>query len=228
MEKNSTRKEDKTDSSISEKVYTENKMKMLSTYAVETLKEMFRSLRYPEFKFARSGIIITVVLTLVSLSFLILPEIRLASFNLSANILWIPISLAIAFIVIYFWFLLGFKITPLAAHYLVDNKILKLFFTKGDVHYLEYIPAEKRKITLPNILNKYMALIIAWVSVSAFLLNLITGGNPVNVVNPVNFFHLILRTMVIFFIVPIIFTLIYPLGWMLMDTKLKAYNSATK
>ncbi|MHA2094311.1 MAG: hypothetical protein ACW98F_06775 [Candidatus Hodarchaeales archaeon] len=139
----------------------------------------------------------------------------------------------IAFAELYLWFLVGIEVTPKAAHYLVDNKILKLLFTKGQVHYLEYIPEEKRKIAMPHILNKYIALIIAWVSLSAFLLQIIAGlvlgGNPTAILNPGDDWLLFLiRTLVIFLLVPLIFTLVYPVGWMLVDARLKAYNSFTK
>jgi hypothetical protein len=145
-------------------------------------------------------------------------------------------SFIIAFLEIYLWFLVGTKITPRAAHYLVDNKVLKLFFTKGNVHYIEFVPEEKRKIALPHILNKYIALIIAWVSLSALFLQLIagfiSGGDPRPIVNSANPDHTILffliRTLIIFVLVPLIFTLVYPVGWMLIDAKLKAYNSVTQ
>jgi hypothetical protein len=127
----------------------------------------------------------------------------------------------------------GIEVTPKAAHYLVDNKVLKLLFTKGNVHYLEFVPEEKRKIVMPHILNKYIALIIAWVSLSAFLLQIIAGilfgGNPTLILNPgTDWLLFLIRTLVIFLLVPLVFTLVYPVGWMLVDAKLKAYNSVTK
>ncbi|MFX0185213.1 MAG: hypothetical protein ACFE95_19195 [Candidatus Hodarchaeota archaeon] len=216
------------------------KAQRLSKYMLETLKEMYQSLRYPEFKFAISGIIMAVVLVLLSILFFILPylvnngePIQLPTFAIPPNLIGIPISFVLASLVIYLWFLLGFKITPKAAHYLVDNKILKLVFTGGHVHYLEYIPLEKRKIAFPHILNKFIVLLIAWVSVSAFLLNLVAGiiaeGNPTGILNPGNdIIAFLIREIILFIFVPLVFTLIYPLGWMLMDAKLKAYNSATK
>ncbi|MFX0050622.1 MAG: hypothetical protein ACFE8U_04950 [Candidatus Hermodarchaeota archaeon] len=216
------------------------KTQRLGKYMLETLKEMYQSLRYPEFKFAISGIIMAVVLVLVSILFFILPylvnngePIQLPTFAIPPNLIGIPISLVLASLVIYFWFLLGFKITPKAAHYLVDNKFLKLVFTGGHVHYLEYVPLEKRKIAFPHILNKFIVLLIAWVSVSAFLLNLVAGiiaeGNPTRILNPGNdIIAFLVREIILFIFVPLVFTLIYPLGWMLMDAKLKAFNSATK
>jgi hypothetical protein len=51
----------------------ESKFQILGKYMVETLREMYRSLRHPEFKFAVSGIVTTVVLILVGLSFFIVP-----------------------------------------------------------------------------------------------------------------------------------------------------------
>ncbi len=216
----------------------ESKMKRLGGYMKETLKEMFRTLRHPEFTFAISGIIITIVLILVSMFFFIGPAlfenqvITLISFNIPFNWFGIIVCFVIAFLVIFLWFLLGLKVTPKAAHLLVDNKLLKLFFTRGDVHYLEYVPPEKRKIAMPDILNKYIALLLAWVSVSAFLINIISGGDPLQVIKPETssneLFYFILRGLILFVFVPIIFTLIYPLAWMLIDAKLKAYNSATK
>ncbi len=214
----------------------------IQKHMITTLKEMFNGLRHPEFKFAPSGIIISVVLSIISLFFFLGPYlfttgtsrgIELFSFTIYPNVIGILISFGIAFLEIYLWFLVGIEVTPKAAHYLVDNKILKLLFTKGHVHYLEYVPVEKRKIAMPHILNKYIALIIAWVSLSAFLLQLIAGiilgGNPSSILNPGRDWLLFLiRTLVIFFLVPLIFTLVYPVGWMLVDAKLKAYNSFTK
>jgi len=221
----------------------ESKFQILGKYMVETLREMYRSLRHPEFKFAVSGIVTTVVLILVGLSFFIVPfflddgnGFQLASFRIPPNIVGVIISIVIACVVIYLWFLLGLKVTPKAAHYLVDNKILKLVFTRGNVHYLEYIPLEKRKIAMPHILNKFIALLIAWVSVSAFLINLVAAfiaeGNPIGIINPagsdIEIIAFLIRSIILFILVPLVFTLIYPLGWMLVDAKLKAYNSGTK
>ena len=215
----------------------ESKMKRLGGHMKETLKEMFRTIRHPEFKFAISGIIITIILILMSIWFLIHRGVDLNADQLidptKMNLIGILIGLIIAFMVIYLWFLLGFKITPSAAHYLVDNKVLKLFFTKGDVHYLEYVPVEKRKIAMPNILNKYIALLLAWASVSAFIMNLLarllTEGDPTKFITPgddILFF--LLQQIILFIFVPLIFTLIYPLAWMLIDARMKAYNSRTK
>ena len=219
----------------------ESKMKRLGGYMKETLKVMFHTLRHPEFKFAVSGIVVTIVLFLISIFFFVGPvffgnenqQIVLASFVIPLNWIGIPVSFVVAFLVIFLWFLLGLKVTPKAAHLLVDNKALKLFFTKGDVHYLEYVPLEKRKIAMPHILNKYLALLLAWVSVSAFLMNIlaviIANGHPERILNPgddILFF--LLRTFILFILVPLIFTLIYPLAWMLTDARLKAYNSGSK
>ncbi len=134
----------------------DTKMKILGRYMLDTLKEMYQSLRYPEFKFAVSGIVISIILILISVSFFILPVInnnqpmQLATIVIPLNPIGILISIIVAAVVIYLWFLLGLKVTPSAAHYLVDNKVLKLVFTRGDVHYIEYVPPEKRKIALPS------------------------------------------------------------------------------
>ncbi|WP_455140770.1 hypothetical protein [Candidatus Hodarchaeum mangrovi] len=214
----------------------------VSKYMFETLKEMFLTLRSTEFQFARSGLIITIILSIISLFLIFLPGIEVVNGNLRFNLIRvnlfaIPISFIVAFVVIYLWFLLGLKITPIIAHLLVDNKILKFIFTKGDVHYLEFIPEEKRKIAMPHILNKYIALIIAWVSVSAFLMTLIAGlitnNDPGRILNPGgNILEatllFIIRTIILFILVPLVFTLIYPLSWMLIDAKLKAYQKGTK
>ena len=226
--------------------FTVIKSKNLGKYMLETLEEMFTGLRHPEFSFAVSGIVISVILLLLSLFFFIGPyvifnattstgdpAIQLISFIIPAHPLGVLISIIVAFVEIYLWFLVGIKVTPKAAHYLVDNKVLKLLFTKGHVHYLEYVPVEKRKIAMPHILNKYIALIIAWVSLSAFLLQLIAGlllgGDPIPLLNPgTDIFLFLVRTIVIFILVPIVFTLVYPVGWMLVDAKLKAYNKFTK
>ncbi|MHA1973158.1 MAG: hypothetical protein ACTSW1_09205 [Candidatus Hodarchaeales archaeon] len=210
----------------------------LVKYMVDTLKEMFQTLRYPEYKFTRSGIITTVILILISSLFIFLPGFDFSGGNINysltrVNLLAVPISIVVGFVVIYLWFLLGLKITPKMAHLLVDNKILKFLFTKGNVHYLEYIPEEKRKIATPHILNKYIALILAWVSSSAFLMSIMAGliadNDPRRILYPGNdIFLFLIRTLILFGLVPLIFTLIYPLSWMLIDAKLKAYHSGTK
>ena len=202
-----------------------SKAKLLADHMLETLKEMISSLIHPKFKFAISGIMLAVILFLLSSLFFLGSD--------PVNGVGFLMSFVIAFLEIYLWFLLGMKVTPKAAHYLVDNKVLKLLFTKGNVHYVEYVPEEKRKIAMPHILNKYIALIIGWVSLSAFLLQIIativTQGDPSSIVNPGNnnvlFF---IRTLVIFLLVPLIFPFVYPVGWMLVDAKLKAYHSGTK
>ncbi|MHA2165866.1 MAG: hypothetical protein ACXAAT_08405 [Candidatus Hodarchaeales archaeon] len=226
--------------------FTSKTSKNLGVYMLETFKEMFNGLKRREFSFAISGIIISVILLLISLFFFLgpyiysnastisgAPAIQFVSFVIPAHPLGVLISLIIAFAEIYLWFLVGMKVTPNAAHYLVDNKALKLLFTKGHVHYLEYVPEEKRKIAMPHILNKYIALLIAWVSLSALLLQIFAGlladGDPRALLNPGNdIFLFIVRTVLIFILVPIVFTLVYPVGWMLIDAKLKAYNNFTK
>ncbi|MHA1228353.1 MAG: hypothetical protein ACTSPV_16595 [Candidatus Hodarchaeales archaeon] len=219
-------------------IKSSTKGEKLVKYMIDTLKEMFQTLRYPEYGFTKSGIITTVILILISVLFIILPGLDSSGGNLSfnltkVNLLAIPISFVVAFVVIYLWFLLGLKITPKTAHLLVDNKVLKFLFTKGNVHYLEYIPEEKRKIASPHILNKYIALILAWVSSSAFLMSIVAGliadNDPRRILYPGNDILLFLiRTLILFGLVPLIFTLIYPLSWMLIDAKLKAYHSGTK
>ena len=218
------------------------RIEKITKYMSATLKEMYLTLRNSEYQFASSGIIITIILFLFSLLLIFLPGFEVVNRNLRFNLirvdlLAIPISFIVAFAVIYLWFLLGLKITPITAHLLVDNKILKFIFTKGVVHYLEFIPEEKRKIALPHILNKYIALILAWVSVAAFLMSLIASlianNDPGRILNPVGgileeTLLLITRTIILFILVPLVFTLIYPLSWMLIDAKLKAYQKGTK
>jgi hypothetical protein len=223
---------DTTTNNVEESSMKPTKVKITTDYMLVTLKEMISSITHREFQFAVSGILISVILFLLSSFFLLgsyFVDIDIFPPNLGVFLL----SFAIAFLEIYLWFLLGTKVTPKAAHYLVDNKLLKLVFTRGNVHYIEYVPEEKRKIAMPHILNKYIALIIAWVSLSAFLLQIIAGfiagGNPSVIVNPGGDILLFLvRTLVIFLLVPLIFTFVYPVGWMLVDAKLKAYNSVTQ
>jgi hypothetical protein len=218
------------------------KFQQISNYMLLTFKDMYTSLRYIEFKFARSGIVISAILLVISSFFFMGPylfssnEITFVSFSIYPNLFGVFISFIIAFLEIYLWFLVGVKVTPVAAHYLVDNRILKLVFTKGNVHYIEFVPEEKRRIAMSHILSKFIALIIAWVSLSAFLLQLtseiILSGDPTRILNPGNdlfdIFLFIIRTLVIFAFVPAVFTLVYPVGWMLIDAKLKAYNSYSK
>ncbi|MFX0171048.1 MAG: hypothetical protein ACFE9L_03940 [Candidatus Hodarchaeota archaeon] len=224
---------------LAEETLPATKAQRLGKYMLETLKEMYQSIRYPKFKFAISGIIITIVLILVSIWFLLHRGVNFGADQVidfsKMNLIGILVSIIIAAFVIYLWFLLGLRVTPKAAYYLVDNKLLRLVFTRGNVHYLEFVPVEKRKIAIPHILNKYIALLIAWVSVSAFLLNVIAGpiaeGDPTGILRPTGSLAILaflLRSMIIFILVPLVFTLIYPLGWMLVDAKLKAYSSATK
>lgn len=202
----------------------------ISEFMITTLKDMFNSLRYPKFRFTRGGLILVVVLGLLSSAFFFL---EFPIFSISPNLLGIPIAVLVAFIVIYLWFIIGTLATPRVAHYLIDNKALKLLFTRGDIHYLEFVPFEKRRIGSPQILTKFISLLLAWVSVAAFLMNLLTG-DPTSVLNILNatpetdLISFILRTIILFVLVPVVFTFIYPVGWMLVDAKLKAYNSATK
>ncbi len=69
------------ESSDTEEVTTESKAKRLGNYALETLKEMYLSLRYPKFEFAPSGIIIAVILTIISLAFFLVPYFLLRVFS---------------------------------------------------------------------------------------------------------------------------------------------------
>ncbi|MFW9854208.1 MAG: hypothetical protein ACFFFG_04080 [Candidatus Thorarchaeota archaeon] len=201
----------------------------LNEFMIATLRDMYNSLRHPKFQFSRGGIILVVLLGVLSsvLFFLEFPP-----FGIAPNFLFgIPISIIVAFIVIYLWFIIGTLATPRVAHYLIDNKILRALFTRGDVHYLEYITFEERKIGSPHISTKFISLLIAWVSLSAFLMNLLAGflgGAPANILNATDPLFFILRTVILLILVPLIFTFIYPIGWMLQDARLKAYNSAAK
>jgi hypothetical protein len=201
----------------------------LSEFMITTLKDMYSSLRYPKFRFTRGGILLVALLGLFSSALFFL---EFQPFSIAPNFLFgIPISVIAAFTVIYFWFIIGTIATPRVAHYLVDNKALRLLFTRGDVHYLEFVPFEERMIGHPQILAKFISLLIAWVSLSAFLMNLlagILGGNPTDILNATDPVFFILRTIILLVLVPVVFTFVYPVGWMLVDAKLKAYNSAAK
>ncbi|GAH04709.1 unnamed protein product, partial [marine sediment metagenome] len=96
-----------TESSDIKEVTTESKTKRLGNYALETLKEMYNSFRYPKFKFAKSGIIITAILASISLGFLIVQVIVQEQPNFVGLILSLTICLIVAFFIIYIWFLLG-------------------------------------------------------------------------------------------------------------------------
>ncbi|MFW9778635.1 MAG: hypothetical protein ACFFE8_07245 [Candidatus Heimdallarchaeota archaeon] len=209
------------------------KKERLSEFMIMTLRDMFNSLRYPKFRFTRGGVILVAILGLVS-SLLFILDLRFTVFSISPNLLGIPISIIVAFIIIYIWFIIGTFATPRIAHYLIDNKALRLLFTRGDVHYMEFVPYENRRIGNPQITTKFISLLIAWVSVSAFLLNLLSdflGSDPrviLNATAETDIISFILRFVIILILVPLVFSLIYPVGWMLIDANLKAYNSAAK
>ncbi len=135
------------------------------------------------------------------------------------------------------WWVLGTKYAPKFGALLTEKKILNMVITKGDIHYFEKVEAETLRITPNSIISKFINLILAWIAVVAFLLgfllSLFTGKSKIytfftvqwNSGMPIDY---LLKIIIIFVLSPLLMSITIPIPWMLIDTKLKAYSSATK
>ncbi len=173
----------------------------------------------------------------------------LLSFVLPSNPLLIPLSLFIALLLVITWIAMGLTFAGPFARFLVNNKIAKLLFTKGDVHYIEYVPEEEDIIGFGLVVAKTIALIIAWAAMAATLFSVIasllsivmSGFDPAGliVLDPTQRQQLklpqldgftgplvfIFQLLIIYILSPLLVTIIVPIPWMLIDARLKAFDS---
>ena len=107
-----------------------------------------------------------------------------------------------------------------------------MVFTKGNKHYFEKLTEEERKIKHGHIISKLITLIITWASVSTALISIflsLTGDSNViaflNNSDPITVF---IRILIILILTPLILSFMIPMGWFLLDVKLKAFDTRTK
>ncbi len=215
----------------------------------ESIKNTFSIYRQATFKvFTRGGLIIS-ILIIILFTGLNLFEFDLDILGVRITIAdFVPINILIAFIVAFYtasmWYLIGIRLAPRVGEFLTEKKIMNIIITKGDMHYFEKTIEEERKVVPGLVIGKFINLLISWLAVSAFVIGLfylpIAGlifGEPSQQQQILNFFEpdpfvnpilYLFKLLLIFIISPLLLSIIIPVPWMLIDTKLKAYNSKIK
>ncbi len=216
------------------------------------LRETLLAFRNIDFKsVSPSGYAAAVILIIISavLQFIdIRLDILVISFVLPSSPYLIPLSLLIAVILVILWSALGISFAGHFARFLVHNKMAKMLFTKGNVHYIEHVPEEEDKKGAGVLISKTISLIIVWASMAALLfsvaasvLSLILGDfDPANFIvldsaqrNAIglpkldfigSFITIAFQFTVIYFLSPLLLTVIIPIPWMLIDVRLKAFD----
>ncbi len=220
------------------------------------LKEAILAFRDIDFKSVTPvGYAVAIILVL-AFAWLQFITIRINVFDiqfiLPSNPILIIISIIIAFLMLILWIAIGIQFAGPFSRILVKNKIVKLLFTKGDVHYIEYVPEKEQRFSFGHVISKFIALLIVWASMAATLFTTLAG--LVSIIfkdfNPANFIvldnaqrtaiglnqidllgqilYILAQILVIYILSPLILTFIVPLPWMLIDVKLKAFNSKAK
>lgn len=211
----------------------------------EKIKEVLDVYKNATFSvFTTQGLALTIILLLLFFSF------YLFNFTLNFGLLQKPVPvfhfdlLAIIFAILSaiftmgIWWILGTSFAPKVGSFLTEQKIMNILFTKGDIHYFEKVDTKNLRIMPGTIIAKFINILLSWFAITAFLLGfllpLFSGKTSADklyafftsdISNPFNF---ILKILIVFVLGPLLMTITVPIPWMLLDTRLKAYNSATK
>ncbi|MHA1167288.1 MAG: hypothetical protein ACTSRU_05660 [Candidatus Hodarchaeales archaeon] len=198
-----------------------------------------------DFRFTRSGMIVTVIILLIGLFLQIIPLDFFGLFSKPADYLFPVISILLSAGIIILWFIIGDRYGPRIGNLLVENKIVALIFVKGDKYYFEKVSEEAHDVKGPQVLARFINLLIAWISISSslvsifgnFIMKIIYDANPVTdplLADPVIRFlsstallEILLKFLLIIIIAPLILTLIVPISWLLLDVHLKALQSSS-
>lgn len=196
-------------------------------------------------------ILIFVVLNLIEFT-LIVPFTSLPIQLAFPNPVFIVMAIIVAIYTTSLWYIIGTRWAPRVGTLLTEKKILNIIFTKGDIHYFEKTTEEELKILPSHIISKFINLLLSWLAVSAFVIGvllplgdiiIVAFGNPIGAFgNPnqdrmLRFFNpdfgtfpimYIYKLILIFVISPLLLSIVWPIPWMLIDTKLKSYKSGLK
>jgi hypothetical protein len=194
--------------------------------------------------FTTSGLVFTVVGLIVLMAFNLLNfTINLQVFStpiaiFEFNPLNIILAVISAFITMSVWWFIGTKFAPKIGNILTEKKIANILITKGDIHYFEKVERETLRISPNTIIAKFINLLLSWFAVTAFLLGfllpLFSGAGQNEKLfsfltsNLTDIGNYILKCLVVFVLAPILMSLTVPIPWMLLDARLKAYNSGAK
>ena len=192
--------------------------------------------------FTRPGLIFTIVLLIVFLSFNLfkytanLPGISEPIKVLSFDPLTIAVAILSAVITMAIWWFIGTTYAPKVGYYLTEKKLANILITKGDIHYFEKVDREDLRIIPGTVIAKFINLLISWFAVTVFLLGfllfLFPGGDSsaklVSFFQPSDFLVLLFKYIIVFLLAPILMSITVPIPWMLLDTRLKAYSSGAK
>ena len=192
--------------------------------------------------FTTPGLVLTIILLLVFLSFNLLKfTINLKIFSepikvFSFNPITIILSTLSAIITMSIWWFIGTTYAPKVGNFLTENKLANMLITKGDVHYFEKVDREDLRIMPGTIIAKFINLLLSWFAVTVFLLGFLlflfsgssTSDKLLSFFQSNDIFNYLFKCVIVFFIAPVFMSLTVPIPWMLLDTRLKAYNSGAK
>lgn len=193
--------------------------------------------------FTTPGLIFTVILILIFAIFNLVDfdfpfsggNIKLFVFN--------PFNLLIAIVssvlTMSIWWFVGTRYAPKIGEFLTEKKIGNMIFTKGDIHYFEKVELEDLRIVPGIVIAKFINLLMSYLAITAFLLGIFLGffNGTDSTAKLITFFEsnlsndpvaYVLKLILVFVLAPLLLTLTIPIPWMLIDTKLKAYNSKLK
>lgn len=189
--------------------------------------------------FTTNGLIMTIVLILLFMATYLVNVSLNATLKLfQSDVFAILIAIVSAILTMALWWVLGVKYAPKLGALLTEKKIMNILFTKGDFHYFEKVDSDDLRIMPGTIIAKFINLILSWFAVTAFLLGFLLSVFPGSTTadklttfftaTPGLTLEYILKLLIVFVLSPLLMTITVPIPWMLLDTRLKAYNSSAK
>lgn len=183
-------------------------------------------------RFTIPSLIVSLVLIIIFVALNLIDLSTLTGIPLYADPIRILYSILIAIFLTIGFFFIGTVVSPQLGNFLVTNKYAIMVFTKGNKHYFEKLTEEERKIKHGHIISKLITLIITWASVSTALISIFLGltgdSNVIAFLNNSDLITVLIRILIILILTPLILSFMIPMGWFLLDVKLKAFDTRTK
>lgn len=198
----------------------------IKLFSLSNFKRGIKRFTIPSIVLSFILILIFIILNLVDLS-------DLTGIPLYADPVRILYSILIAIFLTIAFFFIGTVVSPQLGNFLVTNKFAIMLMTKGNKHYFEKLTEKERKIKHGHIISKLITLILTWASVSTALISIflsITGDDNVIAFlsNNSDMITVLIRILIILILTPLILSFMIPMGWFLLDVKLKAFDTRSK
>ncbi|MFX0065962.1 MAG: hypothetical protein ACFFC7_27670 [Candidatus Hermodarchaeota archaeon] len=160
--------------------------------------------------------------------------------NQNNSILFIIFGVVLSIVILLLWWKLTPKLTIPMSVFLTTSFIGKILFSGGTFIYFEKKdPEAKEYIPLYSVISRFTVLLIAWLSLSFFIIGVV--GLLINVPDPRTFagimaFDLLdlyylgnfVAFLLLLCLVPIILGIFVPTAWSLADLHLKAWDQKSK